>query len=224
MASETNTGLQHVLLAGKSLQLALPDSRAVQDAYAQAQEESEPWLFHHVVRSWLYGSLFAKRSRAALDMEVFSIAVLLHDLGLAQGGSPDRRFEVFGADQGRSFALSRGLTVEQAETVWDSIALHTTGSVAVHKKANVAHCHTGIACDFGALGLDRLSQREQQIVLEAFPRLQMKHSMTACLSRLVSTHPATVRDNFVAEFGERYVPGYQRFSTVDLLNKSPFAE
>jgi HD superfamily phosphodiesterase len=82
------------------LDLKLPDSPAVRDAYAQAETESQPWLFNHVVRSWLYGAKLAQHRGLTPDAELVAASVLLHDLGLARGGAPDRRFEVVGADAG----------------------------------------------------------------------------------------------------------------------------
>src|SRR2546426_3732670 len=35
----------------------------------------------------------------------------------------------------------------RAEAVWDSIALHTTPSIAQHKGTDVACCQNGIACE-----------------------------------------------------------------------------
>src|SRR6266571_3622272 len=127
---------------GRELDLILPDSRAVRDAYAQAEAESQLWLFNHVMRSWLYGAKLAQRRGLAPDAELVAVAVLLHDLGLARGGAPDRRFEVVGADIGRAFALSHDMGERRAEVVWDSIALHTTPSIAQHKGADVALRHS----------------------------------------------------------------------------------
>ena len=163
------------LAVGRKLDLKLPDSGAVRDAYAQAQAESPAWLFNHVMRSWLYGAKLAQRRALTPDAELVAVAVLLHDVGLARGGSPDRRFEVVGAEIGRAFALSHNMGERRAEGVWDSIALHTTASIAHHKGTDVACCHYGIACDYGAIGYQELSDDDKKVILSAYPRLNMKN-------------------------------------------------
>jgi hypothetical protein len=213
------------LAVGRELDLKLPDSQVVRDAYAQAEAEtSQPWLFNHVIRSWLYGAKLAQRRGLTPDTELVAVSVLLHDLGLARGGAPDRRFEVLGADLGRAFALSHNMGERRAETVWDSIALHTTSSIALHKGAEVACCHAGIGCDFGGFGYNELSDDNKKDILSAFPRLDMKNELTTCLCGLVKNHPNAAREGFIADFGLKYVPGYMRPSSVDVLHKSPFAE
>jgi hypothetical protein len=212
------------LAVGRALDLSMPDSRAVQDAYAQAQAESPPWLFNHVMRSCFYGAKLAQHRALTPDAELVAVAVLLHDLGLARGGAPDRRFEIVGADIGRAFALAHHMGERRAECVWDSIALHTTGSIAQHKSINVACCQSGIVCDYGGLGYQELSDGDKSVILAAYPRLGMKNMLTTCLCDIAKNHPNTTRDNFIADFGMKYVPGYERLSAVDFLHRAPFAE
>src|SRR5438128_10042901 len=97
------------------------------------------------MRSWLYGAKLAQRRGLAPDAELAAVAVLLHDLGLARGGAPDRRFEVVGADIGRAFALTHDMGERCAEAVRDSIARHTTPSIAQHQRTDARFCQTGIA-------------------------------------------------------------------------------
>jgi hypothetical protein len=214
----------NAVAVGRELDLKLPDSQAVRDAYAQAQAESQPWLFNHVIRSWLYSAKLAQHRGLTPDAELVAVSVLLHDLGLARGGAPDRRFEVLGADLGRAFALSHNMGERRAETVWDSIALHTTASIAQHKGTDVACCQNGIACDYGGLGYNELSDYNKKAVLSVYPRLGMKNELTTCLCGMIKNHPNTTRDNFIPDFGMKYVPGYMPLSSVDFLHQSPFPE
>jgi hypothetical protein len=92
MSGTERPAFSDALAVGRALDLTRPDSRAVRDAFARAQAESSPWLFNHVVRSWLYGAKLAHKRKLTPDAELVAVAVLLHDLGLAQGGTPDCRF------------------------------------------------------------------------------------------------------------------------------------
>src|SRR5260221_6329256 len=212
------------LAVGQELDLKLPDSRTVRDAYAEAETVSQPWLFNHVVRSWLYGAKLTQHRGLAPDAELVAVSVLLHDLGLARDGAPDRRFEVLGADLGRAFALSHDMGERRAETLWDAIALHTTSSIARHKGTDVVCSHIGIACDYGGLGYQDLSDDGKHLDVSTYPRFQMKKILTTCLCDIAKNHPNTTRDNFIADFGMKYVPGYMRGSAVDFLHQAPFAE
>jgi len=224
MSASEKLDFSDVLAVGRALELTLPDSSSVRGAYARAQAESSSWLFNHVVRSWLYGAKLAHNRKLAPDAEVVAVAVLLHDLGLAQGGAPDRRFEVVGADAARAFALSHEMEERRAETIWDAIALHTTASIARFKGIDVACTGSGIGCDYGGFGYEELSDRDKKVILSAYPRLQMKNALTTCLCDIARNFPNTTRDNFIADFGMKFVPGYARASSVDLLHHAPFAE
>jgi hypothetical protein len=224
MSGSERPDFSTALAVARELGLKLPDNQIVRDAYAQAEAESQPWLFNHVVRSWLYGAKLTQYRGLTPDAELVAVSVLLHDLGLARGGAPDRRFEIVGADIGRAFALSHNMGERRAETVWDSIALHTTASIAQHKSTDVACCQSGIACDYGGLGYNELTDDNKKVTLSAYPRLGMKNELTTWLCGIARNHPNTTRDNFIADFGVKYVPGYIRLSPVDLLHQSPFAE
>jgi hypothetical protein len=59
-------------------------------------------------------------------------------------------------------------------------------------------------------------------ILHAYPRLSFKKNLTSCLCGIVRRKPTTTFDNFMHDFGERYVSGYQAVSSVDRLNNAPF--
>jgi hypothetical protein len=52
----------------------------------------------------------------------------------------------------------------------------------------------------------------------------MKQRFSEACSRLVTAKPETSYDNFLRDFGERFVSGYKAVSTVDLLMNAPFEE
>src|SRR5256712_2249509 len=73
MSGSEKPSFSGALAVGRELDLLLPDSPAVRDAYAQAEAESQPWLFNHVMRSWLYGAKLAQRRGLAPDAELVAV-------------------------------------------------------------------------------------------------------------------------------------------------------
>ena len=202
----------------------VPDTPLVSRAIEYAREKSEPYLFNHVMRSWLFAATLAQIRQTAHDPEVLAVATLLHDLGLAEGFNGPLRFEVEGANAARTFARGQGLDERRTQLIWDTVALNSTPSIALHKEAEVALSTAGIGLDWGGWGYEALGEARVAEIVEAFPRLDMKRQFTRATCRIVETRPDTTYDNFARDFGERFVPGYKRPSTVDFLINAPFKE
>lgn len=202
----------------------LPDTALIAAAIKYARENSETYLFNHVMRSWLFAVSLAELSKATYDREVMGVATLLHDIGLAEAFGGPLRFEVEGANAARKFGKSAGLDDRRCQLIWDTVALNSTPSIALYKEPEVALSTAGIALDWGGWGYDALPPALIAEIVAAFPRLEMKKRFTHAVCRIVETRPASTYDNFAADFGERFVPGYKRPSIVDFLTGSPFSE
>ena len=107
--------------------------------------------------------------------------------------------------------------------IWDSVALNSTPSIGLNKEPEVALCTAGIGVEFG-FQYDRIPPNEMKSILDAFPRLEMKQRFRDSICRIVETKPETTYDNFAGDFGERFISGYKRPSTVDFLMNAPFEE
>jgi len=188
-----------------------------------ARAHSEPYLFNHAVRSWLFAVRLGQLQGIAHDAEVVAISTLLHDLGLTDSFTGQKRFEIEGADAARAFARAQGLDAAQVQLIWDSVALNSTPSIGLYKEAEVALCTAGIGVEFG-FQYDQIPPNEMKSILAAFPRLEMKRCFADSVCRIVKTKPETTYDNFAGDFGERFVLGYKRPSTVDYLMEAPFEE
>ena len=199
------------------------DTPLVTRAMDHARTHSEPFLFNHAVRSWLFAVRLGQVQGMHHDAEVVAVGCLLHDLGLTKSFTGPERFEIEGADAARSFAREQGLDDRRVQLIWDSVALNSTPSIGLHKEAEVVLCTAGIGVEFG-FQYDRIAPNEMQGILAAFPRLEMKRRFTDSVCRIVKTKPETTYDNFARDFGERFVPGYQPPSTVDFLMNAPFEE
>jgi hypothetical protein len=204
--------------------VSVPDTPVISRAIEIARERSQPYLFNHVMRSWLFAAILAQRNQTAHDGEVLAVTTILHDLGLEESFNGPLRFEVEGANAVRAFARDQGLDDRRAQLIWDGVALNSTPSIALHKEAEVALSTMGIGLDWGGWGYEALNETEVAAILEEFPRLEMKKQFTRAVCRIVETRPDTTYDNFARDFGERFVKGYKPMSTVDYLLNSPFKE
>jgi len=218
--SGTRTGSVTRLLAGVSV----PDTPVISRAIEFARARSEPYLFNHAMRSWLFASMIAQRNQTMHDGEVVAVATILHDVGLAEHFNGPLRFEVEGANAARAFALDQGLGDRRTQLIWDTVALNSTPSIALHKEVEVALSTMGIGLDWGGWGYEAIDQTQIAAILEEFPRLEMKKQFTRAVCRIVETRPDTTYDNFARDFGERFVAGYRPMSTVDYLLNAPFEE
>ena len=102
------------LLAG----ISVPDTPLISRAIEYAREHSEPYLFNHVMRSWLFAVILAEQSESAYDAEVLAVSTILHDLGLARAFEGPLRFEVEGADAARAFARNEGMDERRGQLIW----------------------------------------------------------------------------------------------------------
>src|ERR1051325_881429 len=219
-ASRAQADIATRLLAGVSV----PETPLVTRAIEFARERSEPYLFNHAMRSWLFAALFAQRKQTVHDAEVLAVTTILHDIGLAESFEGPLRFEVEGANAARSFARDEGLDDRRSQLIWDGVALNSTPSIALYKEPEIAIATMGIGLDWGGFGYEALTAAEIAAIIEAFPRLGMKERFTQAVCRIVQTRPTTTYDNFARDFGERFAPDYKSASTVEYLLNAPFKE
>jgi HD domain len=200
------------------------DSQLVRDAIDLAKSTSEPYLYNHVMRSWLFAVLLSEGMQTAPDAELLAVSSVLHDLGLTEQYEAEARFEVDGANAARSFLEERGIAQPQVQLVWDAIALHSTPSLALHKEPEVSLTHQGVTVDVIGLGLERIAPSQVEAILAEFPRLHWKQQIKECLCRIIRKKPQTTYDNFLHDIGNRYVEGYTAPQVADLFANAPYAE
>ena len=205
--------------------IIVPDTPLVARAMEQARAVSEPYLFNHAVRSWLFAVQLANQQSAPYDEEVVAVSSLLHDLGLTKAYAGTRRFEVEGADAARALARDHGVGDRRGQLIWYCVALNATLSVSPYAEREVGICTVGAGVDYAGFLAERIPKGTMAAILAAFPRLQMKQQLKDCLCGIARARPQTTYENFIRDFGERFVEGYRpQISTVDLLVNAPFEE
>jgi HD domain len=204
--------------------IQLPDSALCQAATELAQRVSEPFLFHHVVRSCLYAECLGRQRQQVYDRELLYVATVLHDLGLTSSAPLRERFEIEGADLAKEFLARRGMGERAIELAWDAIALHTTAGIPLRKQPEIALCHLGIVCDIRGLPDNPELVALRARAREAFPWLALQRALPETLVGLYRKNPAASASHAVADACERLVPGFQRFNLCDILLTSAEGE
>ncbi|KAI2468420.1 hypothetical protein F4781DRAFT_432396 [Annulohypoxylon bovei var. microspora] len=212
--------------------IKFPHSPITIAALAYTKQHTTEATYNHCIRAAYWALILAKKLPAfsqpsperPLNIETVVLAAVLHDMGWATTKalvSPDKRFEVDGANL--AYAFAGRYAGEGAEawagsenemrrrTVWDAIALHCTASLALHHPApEVALAHLGITADFlgprfppgdGSV----LSEDEYRAVVARFPMAGFGvEVLKGVMCGLCRVKPETTYDNFVGAFGVRF--------------------
>ncbi|KAI1135317.1 hypothetical protein F5Y05DRAFT_178848 [Hypoxylon sp. FL0543] len=208
--------------------IEFPRSPVAAAAFAYTKEHTSEATYNHCVRSAYWALILAKKlpgyanPPSPLNLETVVLANVLHDMGWATTKalrSKDKRFEVDGAnlalaflrryaEEGGEGGQSWKNDAHRARLVWDAIALHTTGSIAVHHPApEVALAHLGVMADFqGPLfppgGGAVIAEAEYREVVRHFPLAGFgREGVKEIMCGLCREKPETTYDNFVSAFG-----------------------
>ncbi|KAF2448128.1 hypothetical protein P171DRAFT_428251 [Karstenula rhodostoma CBS 690.94] len=221
--------------------IPVPNTPLINTSIALARAALPDQGYNHVMRSWLNGQAIInslpKANRSLIDQEAFGIGTILHDLGWSNDTaytSPDKRFEIDGAIAARSFLQTHGgptwHSPHRLQLVFDIIALHSTTSIARYKQPEVAIASGGIMTEllgpelgktaFGDLITVKQAQWEE--IARAYPREDLKGYFNGVMVWLCVSKPDTTWDNFVSDYGEVLVEGFNRTGhrVVDLTERA----
>lgn len=203
--------------------LEIPETVAVAEATRHIQETTSPLIYHHSRRVYFFSLIHAHRLGVEPDPELLYVAAMFHDAGLLTPFSDvEQRFEVDGADHARKFLLDRGFPVATAETVWTAIALHTTPGIPSRMAPEIATTHLGVLTDVLGLGLDELDHDQLAEILAAHPRGDFKNEFLRTTVDGLRNRPDTTNGTVNADVLEHFIPGFQRTTTVERIEGSPW--
>jgi hypothetical protein len=204
--------------------IKLPDSTLARAATDFTRALSPPVVFNHVLRTYLFGELLGRAKGLKYNSELFYLGAVLHDLGLTERFMGKQRFELDGADAAAEFLRDNGAPQEWVDVVWDAIALSTSGGIVERKRPEIALVNAGAVVDVIGLGVDQLPKEAVAQVIEAFPRLGFKKAFQKVMAEVAARKPETTSFTFLADIGERNVPGYHAPNFCDLMNVAPFPD
>jgi hypothetical protein len=179
--------------AGDPARWDLPDSAVCTAALRLTVNVSAAFLTNHCVRSYLFARELAaaKGLRADVDYEdeLVFLSCILHDLGVTGYGGGDQRFEVDGADAAARFLREQGMPEDRVDTVWQSIALHTSVGLAERFGPVQSVAFFGISLDINGIEKDLLSPGFAQRVHSAWPRHNLGYAITEAIARDIQSNP-----------------------------------
>jgi HD domain len=158
-------------MSGAIAGITIPDSKMARDLTELIRSTESDLLFHHSTRVYWFGALTGQRKGLTYDPELLYAGAMFHDMGLTEAfRSSQLRFEVDGANAARDFLRSYGIPAASIETVWTSIALHTTPGIPPQMKPEIALVTAGVEMDVLGFAYNEFTAEQRQAVLAAHPR------------------------------------------------------
>lgn len=205
--------------------ITIPDSTIANHATELLREHGTEFIYNHSLRVFIFSSLNGERKQLKYDPELLYVSSIFHDLGLTPHySSPDKRFEVDGANAAREFLTSYGLPKDQLQLVWDTIALHTTIGVAEYKEPEVALMYSGVGLDVMGEGYENLSDANREEIITAFPRNDFKKKIIPTFFGGFEHKTETTFGNIKADVCAYMIPNFHRKNFCDCILHSPWKE
>jgi hypothetical protein len=203
--------------------IALVDSKMARLATELARDTSPEYLFNHAARTFLFGALIGNASNLKFDSEILYLACILHDSGLTERFAGPLPFEIQGAQAARAFLTENGLQIDQANMVWDGIAMHAS-AIASFKQPEIALVSAGAGADVVGSDLEKIPESAKAAVVNAFPRLDFKHAFVKTCAEVVRQFPRGASRSFMRDIGERNVEQFRPTNICDLIERAGFTE
>jgi len=202
--------------------LKIPDSQLAREATELVRDTETNLLFNHSSRVFYFGALTGHKKNLKFDSELLYLAAIFHDLGLTRPySSPDKRFEVDGANAAADFLRSHGVSETSIDLVWTSIALHTTPGIPEFMKPEVALLTAGVEMDVLGLGFNNVSDMNRNAVVNAYPREpKFKESIIESFYQGIKHKPDTTFGNVKADVLALKDPHFHRGNFCQIILNS----
>lgn len=113
---------------------------------------------------------------------------------------------------------------ESLQLVWDTIALHTTISIAEHKEPEVALMYSGVGLDVMGEGYEHLSKNNRIEITSAFPRNDFKKNIIPTFFSGFEHKTETTLGNIKADVCAYMIPNFHLTNFCDCILNSPWSE
>lgn len=201
--------------------VSIPDSKMAREATELVRDTENSLLFNHSSRVYLFAAAAGKRKRLNFDAELLYIGAMFHDMGLtAKHSSATDRFEVDGANAAREFLRQHGIS-QDIDTVWTSIALHTTPGIPQYMHPVVALLTNGVEMDVLGIAYSDFPSSDREAIVAAYPRTpHFKEDILQAFYEGIRHKPETTFGNVKADVLADKDPRFQRMNFCEIIRDS----
>ncbi|MEN0037959.1 MAG: HD domain-containing protein [Cellvibrio sp.] len=200
----------------------IPDSALARDITEIVRETASPLLFHHSSRVFYFAALAGQKLGLKYDAELLYCGCMFHDMGLThKHSSACDRFEVDGANAASEFLKSKGINQHDIDTVWTSIALHTTPGIPQHMHPVVALVTAGVEMDVLGLTYPEYSDADRDAIVKAHPRgSNFKEDIIQAFYDGIKNKPETTFGNVKADVIATKEPSFKPGNFCSIIRNS----
>jgi hypothetical protein len=153
--------------------ITIPNSKMAREVTELVRDTENSLLFNHSSRVHYFSAATGKRKGLTFDPELLYVSAMFHDLGLTpKHSSATDRFEVDGANAARDFLRQHQIYQQDIDTVWTSIALHTTPDIPQYMHPVVAPLTNGVEMDVLGIAYSEFSDPDREATTRIVNRLE----------------------------------------------------
>jgi hypothetical protein len=181
--------------------VTIPDSKMAREVTELVRDTENSLLFNHSSRVYYFSAATGKRRGLPFDPELLYVSAMFHDMGLTpKHSSATDRFEVDGANAAREFLRQHKIPQQDIDTVWTSIALHTTPGIPQYMHPVVALLTNGVEMDVLGIAYSEFSDPDREAIVVAYPRTEhFKEDIIQAFYDGIKDKPETTFGNVKAD-------------------------
>ena len=202
--------------------VTIPDSKLAQEVTELIRDTEPALLFNHSSRVYYFAALAGKRKGLTFDPELLYVSAMFHDMGLTpKHSSAHDRFEVDGANTAGDFLRRHNIPQQDIDTVWTSIALHTTPGIPQYMHPVVALLTNGVEMDVLGIEYSEFSDADREAIVQAYPRTEhFKEDIIQAFYNGIKHKPETTFGNVKADVLADKDPKFQRMNFCSIIRAS----
>jgi HD domain len=202
--------------------ITIPDSKLAREATELVRDTENSLLFNHSSRVYYFSAVTGKRKGLTFDPELLYVSAMFHDMGLTrEHSSATDRFEVDGANAAREFLRQHNIPQHDIDTVWTSIALHTTPGIPQYMHPVVALLTNGVEMDVLGISYLQFSGADREAIVAAYPRTEhFKEDIIQSFYEGIKHKPETTFGNVKADVLADKDPRFHRLNFCGVIRGS----